>query len=133
MKFKLPRNDERFVWTNHSVDKMRQYQLSEQRVRSVLNSFKRKEEGIAPNTVAVMQATGSVKHPTEIWVMYQSLNQNNKPARNASKTSLLGLRGGLGKKRIISTWRYPGVSPIKTVPDIPEEAWDALDGKDDIK
>lgn len=119
MRFKIPKNTEELVWTNHSIDKMKQYQLSEQRIRRVLHTPKRKEEGIAPNTIAIMQSTGSLKHPTEIWVMVQDINQ---PRRLKNK-----------KLRVISTWRYPGISPIRTVPNIPEEAWNAFDGKDDIK
>jgi hypothetical protein len=78
MQFKLPKNSEQFVWTNHSIDKMRQYGLSEQRVRSVLHTSKRKEEGIAPNTSAVMQSTGTKKNPTEVWVMYQEINPKSE-------------------------------------------------------
>lgn len=131
MRFKIPKNDERFVWTNHSVDKMKQYQLSEQRIKSVLNTPKRKEEGVAPNTEAVMQSTGSVKHPTEIWVMYQNISPNSKDKSQKEKSKFIIF---INKRiRIISVWRYPGISLIRTVPNIPEEAWNALDGKDDIK
>jgi len=153
MRFKIPKNSEELVWTNHSIDKMKQYQLSEQRIRRVLHTPKRKEEGIAPNTIAVMQSTGSLKHPTEIWVMIQEIkNEKGKIKSHNEKIppSCLLRRSGFGyegrarlqwasknilnkKIRIISAWRYPGVSPIRTVPNIPEEAWDAFDGKDDIK
>lgn len=86
------------VWTNHAKGKMRYYALSEQRVRRVIHSPKRLEEGIAPETVAAMQAAGSVKHPYEIWVMFVE---------------------GKSERRIISAWRYPG----KTKPGeaLPEE------------
>lgn len=140
MQFKLPKNSEQFVWTNHSIDKMRQYGLSEQRVRSVLHTPKRKEEGIAPNTVAVMQATGTKKNPTEIWVMFQEIqnvkikNQNDDSKfKNNLATRLRQDFGGQRKLRIISAWRYPGISPIRTVPEIPDEVWNILDGNDDIK
>jgi hypothetical protein len=119
MRFKIPKNTEYLVWTNHSIGKMRQYQLSEQRIRRVLNAPKRKEEGIAPNTVAVMQSTGTQKRPTEIWVMYQHLN-----------SKLKGQKSKLRKIRIISAWRYPGISPIRTVPNIPEEVWGILESSD---
>lgn len=130
MRFKIPKNTEQLVWTNHSIDKMKQYQLSEQRIRRVLHTPKRKEEGIAPKTIAVMQSTGTLKHPTEIWVMIQEIkNERGKiKIRNQQGKNILSK-----KIRIISAWRYPGISPIRTVPDIPEEAWNALDGKDDIK
>ncbi|MDP2856237.1 MAG: hypothetical protein Q8N90_03955 [bacterium] len=140
MRFKIPKNTEELVWTNHSIDKMKQYQLSEQRIRRVLHTSKRKEEGIAPNTIAVMQSTGSLKHPTEIWVMIQEIkNEKGKIKSHNEKISPLSMlrwasKNILNKKiRIISAWRYPGISPIRTVPNIPEEAWNAFDGKDDIK
>ncbi len=68
---------------------MRFYHLSEQRVRRVLHSPKRIEEGIAPGTIAMMQRAGSQKHPYEIWTM---LVKNKK-----------------GRK-IISAWKYPGIT-----------------------
>jgi hypothetical protein len=130
MQFKLPKNSEQFVWTNHSIDKMRQYGLSEQRVRSVLHTPKRKEEGIAPNTSAVMQSTGTKKHPSEVWVMFQEIKKLNIKNQNDDEK----FKNNFGKKlRIISTWRYPGISPIRTVPEIPDEVWNILDGNDDIK
>lgn len=77
------------LWTKHSEAKMRFHGLSKQRVRRVLNSPKRVETGIAPNTVAMMQVAGSKKHPHEIWVMMQ------KKAKQI---------------KIISAWRYPGTT-----------------------
>jgi len=76
-----------YHWTNHAREKMRYYHFSEQRVKRVLNSPKRVEEGIAPNTIAMMQVAGSKKHPYEIWVMIQ-------------KTKI--------RRKIISAWKYPG-------------------------
>ncbi len=76
-----------FYWTKHSQGKMRFYRLSESRIRRVINSPKRTESGIAPNTVAMMQAAGSQKHPYEIWVMIQETKNLRK---------------------VISAWRYPG-------------------------
>lgn len=131
MLFKIPKNSEQFVWTNHSIDKMRQYGLSEQRVRSVLHTPKRKEDGVAPNTSAVMQSTGTKKHPSEVWVMYQDINIKSSMPNDQSNPNDQFLKPN--KRRIISTWRYPGISPIRTVPEIPPEVWDILDGRDDIK
>lgn len=114
MNFKLPKDREDTCWTLHSIEKMKQYGLSEQRIRRVLRVPKRVEEGVAPNTIAAMQpASYTSKNQTEIWVMYQKL----------------GIVKGVLKKpkiRIISTWRYPGVSPKGRVPEIPEEVWDIL-------
>ena len=74
-------------WTNHSHAKMRHYGLSEARVKRILHTPGRIEEGIAPETVAFMQTAGSKKHPYELWVMVQDVG---------------------AKRRVISAWRYPG-------------------------
>ena len=101
-------------WTEHSKIKMRQYGLSKMKLIKLLYKPERKEKGIAPGTTAVMQSNpvrnssphrpfgsasaGGVsngasktfrKSPGEIWLMY-------KDAKDARK--------------IISAWRYPGVS-----------------------
>lgn len=83
----------------HSKNKMRFYNLSEQRVRRVLNSPHRIEEGIAPKTLAYMQPVSvKTKHrkkiwSSEIWVMTEEIKKN--------KTKLI---------KIISAWRYPGMT-----------------------
>lgn len=123
MFLKLPENDEKIFWTQHSKDKMRQYQLSEKRVLKVFRKPDRKEEGVAPNTLAVMQVTGTKKHPTEIWLMYQAVKvRMGNPARNASLRSHSDAGGQKFKKiKIISTWRYPARSPIgKEIPIPPD-------------
>ena len=91
-------------WTSHAQAKMRFYRLSEQRVYRVLNSPKRIEEGIAPNTVAMMQPTtiktknGKQIWNQEIWVMVQKSDK---------------------KTKFISAWRYPGMT--KPGDPLPEE------------
>lgn len=108
MNFKPPKNSDRFAWTRHAIEKMQFYGLSETKVKSVISRPQRVEEGVALKTSAVMQRTGSKKHPTEIWVMYQ-------PAKRAnSKSQVPNYKQG--KLKIISTWRYPGVSPVREVP-----------------
>lgn len=72
-------------WTWHSREKMNFYRLSEARVRRVMHTPARTEEGIAPKTWASMQPGGNGK--TEIWVMYQDAGS---------------------KRKVISAWRYPG-------------------------
>lgn len=74
-------------WTFHARNKMRQYGLSEARVKRILHAPTRIEKGIALQTVALMQSAGSKKHPYELWVMIQ----DKKDCRN-----------------LISAWRYPG-------------------------
>lgn len=102
MFLKLPKNTEKIFWTKHSKAKMRQYKFSEKRVLRILRKPDRREEGIAPGTIAAMQVTGTKKHPTEAWTMYQILK---KP------------RG----IKIISAWRYPGRTPIGKMPEIPKD------------
>jgi len=106
--FKEPKNTEKISWTKHAKEKMRYYRLSEGKLKRVLSSPKRIEEGIAPNTIAIMQPAGTKKHPTEIWLMYQV----KKP-----------------KIKIISAWRYPGISPIGEPPPIPEDILSELTKK----
>jgi len=110
MRLKLPLDDEKFHWTKHSKQKMQQYHLSEKRVKRVLRKPNRVEEGIAPNTIALMEITGTKKHPTEIWVMYQIANEKRKMKSIKQK-----------KLRIISAWRYPARSPLGKLPPIPED------------
>jgi len=107
MFLKLPR-EEKIYWTKHSKAKMRQYRLSEKRVLRIFKKPDRKEEGVAPETVAVMQITGTKKHPTEAWMMYQIIK---KPKQI----------------KIISAWRYPGRTPIGQRPIIPEDTLEELD------
>jgi hypothetical protein len=82
-----------FSWTNHARLKMRQYSLSEQRVKRVANHPERVEEGVAPRTTAAMQKAGTSKKHHEIWVMFQEVKLRNEK-----------------QKRIISAWRYPGAT-----------------------
>lgn len=95
------RADQIIYWTKHAKTKMRFYKLSEQRIKRVLNSPKRTEEGIAPNTAAMMQPAfiKTSKHkPTwsqEIWIMIQ---KTKRKSPNANRI------------KIISAWRYPGMT-----------------------
>ena len=105
---KLLEESEKTLWTKHVQAKMRQYRLSESRIRRVLRKPDRKDLGIAPRTIAVMQITGTKKRPTEVWVMYQI--EKSKVKRQKAKLT-----------KIISAWRYPGRSPIGEPPPIPED------------
>ena len=111
MKFRIPKNTGRFQWTMHSVSKMRQYGLSENRVKRVINNPRRKELGIAEGTIAVMQPNSS-KHTYEIWAMYQVINSKFKIQNS--------------KLRIITAWKYPGRSPIRGPIPIPLEILEEL-------
>ena len=108
MFLKLPKNSEKVFWTKHSKTKMRQYRFSEKRVLRILRKPDRREEGIAPGTIAAMQIAGTKKHPTEAWAMYIILK---KPK---------GIK-------IISAWRYPGRTPDGERPVIPEDTLEELE------
>jgi hypothetical protein len=82
------RRTRELYWTRHARNKMQYYALSEGRVRRILHSPKRIEEGIAPGTIAFMQR-GGTKRPYELWVMVQD-------------TEL--------RRKVISAWRYPGIT-----------------------
>ncbi len=126
MDWKIPKDTKEFEWTNHVVGKMRQYRLSEQKVRSVIFRHKRKEEGIAPKTIAVMQPAGSKNNPTEIWVMYQVVKQGKKKT-DAEESGWKAVLPKLPRKRIITAWRYPGVSPVRNAIPIPQDIAEELD------
>lgn len=101
-------------WTEHSKIKMKQYRLSKTKLLNLLFSPERKERGIAPGTTAVMRTNKiygkqvillgdsgkMIKIPGEIWLMYKDIKDFRK---------------------IISAWRYPGISkPGEEIP-VPEE------------
>ncbi len=90
----------KIYWTKHAKQKMKEYFLSKTKVRKVLQEPVRKEKGVAPNTIAVMNPIFKKKRRTEIWVMYQDTKQ---------------------KRKIIAAWRYPGETPIGDKIPIPED------------
>ncbi|MDO8486189.1 MAG: hypothetical protein Q7S77_00620 [Candidatus Staskawiczbacteria bacterium] len=98
------------IWTQHSQLKIKQYGLSKNKLLGILSKPERKELGIVPDTIAVMRtnkispSSKSVswrkKNPGEIWMMYKD-----------SKS----------ERKIISCWRYPGISkPGEEIP-IPDD------------
>ena len=92
--FKLPQDDERYSWTWHVIEKMKYYSISPSRVKRVIRAPTRTEEGIALNTIAVMQPAGTKRYQ-EIWIMYRLDKRKEKQK---------------GRIRIITVWRYPGKS-----------------------
>jgi hypothetical protein len=92
---------------------MQFYGLSAQRVLRVLANPRRKEEGIAPGTVAQMvpalikrDKEGHQTWKSEIWIMFE-------PLKN-------------GAVKIITAWRYPGISPIRDEIPIPQDIIEEL-------
>ncbi len=114
-------------FTSHARYKMTQYGLSEQKVRGVIRNPRRTETGIAKDTIAVMQPVSPKvvnKLETwkqELWVMYV-VKGKLKKAQGQSETKVSLLPPQL---RIISAWRYPGVSPKRS--PIPREIWQELE------
>ncbi len=129
MKHYTEKKFKRLHWTEHSKSKMRQYHLSKSKLINLLYNPQRKELGIVPGTIALMQTIkdysvlkkkalfhqgfrrrqgfgGQVgrarKTPGEVWLMYQDIKNKNL-------------------RKIISAWRYPGVSkPGEEIP-IPKD------------
>lgn len=129
-KPKPSQNTSKYYWTKHATYKMNFYGLGEQRIRAVIRNPMRKEEGIVKNTIAAMQPL-SVKTVNnkpiwkqEIWAMYQGNTKNQKSNSRVKKTELKNIFGRQKQIRIISAWRYPGISP-KNNP-IPQDILDEL-------
>ncbi|HEY4520745.1 MAG TPA: hypothetical protein VJJ72_03030 [Candidatus Paceibacterota bacterium] len=100
MKYIFPEDDKKYHWTSHVKRKMLHYGLSPSRVLRIIKHPKRIEKGIVPETLAVMQPTGTKQKPTEVWTMYaQKKNQ----------------------KVIITAWRYPGISKVREEIPIPPD------------
>jgi len=111
----------KLFWTEHSKIKMKQYGLSKQKLLGILYKPERKEKGIAPGTLAVMKTNKTFfkekqitlknawqkpkRAPGEIWIMFKDVKKRDEgPVR-----------------KIISAWRYPGISkPGEAIP-IPED------------
>ena len=111
----IPKNDSKYWWTQHVIRKMGFYGLSPDRVKRIVRTPSRTEEGIAPNTIGVMQPGTNKKKPSEVWVMYQ----------NKSKVKNEKLKF-MGQKIIISAWRYPGISPTGKKITIPNDILEEL-------
>jgi hypothetical protein len=123
---KIETKFKKIFWTQHSEIKLKQYGLSKAKISSLIHKPERVEDGIVLGTT-VMMKTNKVfnnssfkknlrldlqvktspekftfanrnikKAPGEVWVMYKDVT----------------LRHGSGQeiRKIISCWRYPGVT-----------------------
>lgn len=101
----------RYQFTLHSEYKMREYHLSRQRVIRIIRAPHRTEVGIVENTVAVMQPASTKRvadketWSQELWVMYKVMGQGKLTKSKLEKAL------NQSELKIISAWRYPGVSP----------------------
>ena len=103
------KNTAEVEWTAHAKAKLILYGISLQKVKQVLRAPMRVEEGVAPETTAMMLPYGSptkdgrLPYRGEIWVMVRKLKTLNS------------------KLKIISVWRYPGKSSERGPVPIPDE------------
>ena len=104
MFFEGPRDTKEICWTRHIKEKMLYYRIGEGRLRRILRTPQRSEVGIAPDTVALMHRADT-KRPSEIWLMYQQVGK---------------------KRKMISAWRYPGISPKGEPIHIPDDILEEL-------
>lgn len=128
-------NSGRYLFTLHAEYKIREYHLSRQRVTRVIRSPRRTEEGIVPDTVAVMQPSSTKRvqgkeiWTQEIWVMYKIHSKSNPVA--GGKSSKMASILNQPQLKIISCWRYPGVSPERD--PIPAEILREIEGWNSIE
>ena len=123
----MPQTYKKLHWTQHSKIKMKQYGLSKQKLLRILYRPERKEKGIVPRTSAVMQ-TNKVFSKTKS--LFKDKRQNPPSSRfggtmarqrKAPGEIWLMFRDTKDQRKIISAWRYPGISkPGEEIP-IPED------------
>ena len=116
-----PKIFRKLVWTQHSEIKMKQYGLSKSKLSNILRNPERKEQGIVPGTTAVMKTNKILfktkkitvagawqkpqRAPGEVWLMFKDVNKKDE----------------VRIRKIISAWRYPGISkPGEEIP-VPED------------
>lgn len=98
-------------WTLHARAKMNHYRLTPSRVRHVLHSPKRVEEGVAPNTIAMMQ-------PASLKTAAARQIEGRYPGLAAKKETWtqeiwVMVQDKKGIRTVISAWRYPGMSKVR--------------------
>ncbi|MFA7319060.1 MAG: hypothetical protein WC022_00450 [Parcubacteria group bacterium] len=124
MDIRAIKNDRFYFWTNHAKYKLLQYGFSPTAIKNVIRRPERTEEGIAPETIAVMRRKDAKKTKREIWVMYQKVKKEKFPPKADQSMAEKDKSGG--KIKIISAWIYPGVSPTDKEIFVPEDVWEAL-------
>jgi len=134
--YKEVKNDRKYFWTSHSKYKLVQYGLGPSVIKRVIRRPDRVEEGIAPDTVAVMKDRSTKSQEKEVWVMYQKefKNQPCLPAGRKSKIKNTNLtntiegerRSSTGRIKIISAWIYPGKTKKGKEIFIPDDVLEEL-------
>lgn len=109
----------KILWTAHSEIKMRQYGLSKSKLIGILYKPDRQEEGIVPGTTAVMR-TNPIRNSANLKLAISNGASKKFYAKAPGEVWLM-YKDAKDQRKIISAWRYPGVSkPGDPVP-IPEE------------
>lgn len=102
----MGRAGKEIVWTKHAKKKRRYYHLSKTKIERLLYNFKRKEKGIAPETIAVMKRIKKKGREMEVWMMYEEVEE---------------------KIKIISAWIYPGTTEKDESVYIPSDVFKELE------
>lgn len=98
-------------WTSHAKSKMNFYRLSEQRVRRVLHTPKRIEEGVAENTIAAMQPVSIIsKTPARNAKHNVAGGEDGKKKETWNQEIWVMIEETKKERKIISAWRYPGMT-----------------------
>jgi len=118
---------EPLVWTKHALAKMQYYRLTQNKVKTVLRSPFRMEEGIAEHTLAVMIPNKLVsQNKTSIVKKPSSFNRWEKTFKHHKEEIWAMYQKRHGQIFIISAWRYPGESPVNKPLEIPPDVYDDL-------
>ena len=109
----------KLFWTEHSKIKMKQYGLSKQKLLAILYKPERKEQGIVPGTTAVMKTNkkfgNKIILPKENQKSF--FTKNKAWGKKASGEIWLMYKDTKEFRKIISAWRYPGISkPGEEIP-----------------
>lgn len=127
-QFKKPQDNETYSWTDHAAHKMLQYGLSADRLKRVIRFPARTEESVVEGTIACMQPTsvktvnGKKTWSQEIWVMYKVEKKPPKTEKKSELDNYFKMFRPAGRLKIITAWRYPGVSPKRD--PVPQEIID---------
>ena len=128
--FSFPKDTAQFSWTRHIKNKMVFYHLSGAQIMRIFRKPKRREEGIAENTVAAMldrqpasRATQNATRKEEIWIMYRVNKKGIAPKLQTTHYKL----PTASRITMISAWRYPGTTKPGERPQIPEDVPKELD------
>lgn len=129
----------KIYWTEHSKIKMRQYGLSVSKLLKILHKPQRKEKAIVEGLVAVMRTNKKIIKTKSLFrskISPPSFAKWRTPARQAGEVWIMYKdfkKSGENIRKIISAWRYPGVTkPGEEIP-IPEDTMRAIKENGELK